>query len=123
MTIKQKLFVYEYLIDHNATQAAIRAGYSEKTAYSIGQRLLKNVEIRKCLRQHIDDVAERSGITLNDIVTELKKVGFADVIQVNANEKTKALMSIAHLLGLDEKATTEELEDMSDAEREVFGDG
>tara|TARA_R110000851_G_scaffold5398_2_gene22376 strand:- start:3686 stop:4171 length:486 start_codon:yes stop_codon:yes gene_type:complete len=44
---KQKRFVIEYLIDLNATQAAIRAGYSVKTAYSQGQRLLKNVEIAR----------------------------------------------------------------------------
>ena len=44
MTAKQKRFCNEYLIDCNATQAAIRAGYSAKTAYSVGQRLLKNVE-------------------------------------------------------------------------------
>ena len=41
---KQRAFCIEYIKDHNATQAAIRAGYSEKTAYSQGQRLLKNVE-------------------------------------------------------------------------------
>ena len=46
MTEKQKRFCEEYLIDLNATQAALRAGYSEKTAYSIGQRLLKNVEVQ-----------------------------------------------------------------------------
>ena len=40
---KQKMFCEEYIIDLNATQSAIRAGYSEKTAYSIGQRLLKKV--------------------------------------------------------------------------------
>ena len=45
VTPKQKRFCDEYLIDTNATQAAIRAGYSEKTAYSIGQRLLKDVEV------------------------------------------------------------------------------
>lgn len=42
MTTKQKRFCQEYLIDLNTTQAAIRAGYSEKTAYSMGQQLLKN---------------------------------------------------------------------------------
>ena len=42
---KQRRFAEEYCIDFNATQAAIRAGYSEKTAYSQGSRLLKNVEI------------------------------------------------------------------------------
>ena len=40
LTDKQKQFVEEYLVDLNATQAAIRAGYSEQTGYSIGQRLL-----------------------------------------------------------------------------------
>lgn len=43
MTEKQKLFCEEYLIDLNATQAALRAGYSEKTAYSIGNENLKNL--------------------------------------------------------------------------------
>ena len=47
MTDKQKKFVLEYMIDMNATQAAIRSGYSLRTAYSHGQRLLKNVEIQK----------------------------------------------------------------------------
>lgn len=46
LTKKQKRFADEYLIDCNATQAAIRTGYSEKTAYSQGQRMLKNVEVR-----------------------------------------------------------------------------
>ena len=45
-------FVDEYLVDLNATQAAIRAGYSEKTAYSIGQRLLKNVEVQNDCQSH-----------------------------------------------------------------------
>lgn len=48
---KQKLFYKEYLIDSNATQAAIRAGYSKKTAYSQGQRLLKHVEGQKYLQE------------------------------------------------------------------------
>ena len=49
MTPKQALFIQEYLIDLNATRAAIAAGYSPKTAYSIGQRLLKHVEIQGAL--------------------------------------------------------------------------
>ena len=46
MTKTQKRFADEYLIDTNATQAAIRAGYSKKSAYSQGQRLLKNDEVK-----------------------------------------------------------------------------
>ena len=45
LTVKQRQFVLEYLIDLNATQAAAFAGYGAKTAYSAGQRLLKNVDI------------------------------------------------------------------------------
>jgi phage terminase small subunit len=45
MTAKQSAFVGEYLVDLNASQAAIRAGYSEKTAYSIGQENLRKPEI------------------------------------------------------------------------------
>lgn len=48
---KQKLFYKEYLVDSNATQAAIRAGYSKKTAYSQGQRLLKHVEGQNYLKE------------------------------------------------------------------------
>lgn len=48
---KQKQFYKEYIVDANATQSAIRAGYSEKTAYSQGQRLLKNVEGQKYLEE------------------------------------------------------------------------
>lgn len=49
MTGKQQIFIFEYLKDCNATQAAIRAGYSSRTAYSIGQRLLKNVEVSQAI--------------------------------------------------------------------------
>lgn len=55
MNAKQRKFADEYLIDCNATQAAIRAGYNEKTAYSQGQRLLKNVEVKA----YIDEQLER----------------------------------------------------------------
>ena len=48
---KQKLFYKEYLVDSNATQAAKRAGYSEKTAYSQGQRLLKHVEGQSYMKE------------------------------------------------------------------------
>lgn len=51
LTEKQMLFYKEYLVDSNATQAAIRAGYSKKTAYSQGQRLLKNVEGIKYMKE------------------------------------------------------------------------
>lgn len=55
MNARQKRFCDEYLIDCNATQAAIRAGYSPKTAKQIGQRMLTNVD----LKAYIDEQLER----------------------------------------------------------------
>ena len=52
MNVRQQKFCDYYLQSGNATEAAIKAGYSKKTAYSIGQRLLKNVEIEKYLSEH-----------------------------------------------------------------------
>jgi phage terminase small subunit len=59
LTPKQRLFVVEYLKDLNATQAAVRAGYSEKTARSQGQRLLTNVDIAAAIKKAIDERAEK----------------------------------------------------------------
>lgn len=63
LTEKQMLFFKEYIVDSNATQAAIRAGYSKKTAYSQGQRLLKNVEGQKYMRELM---AEREATLIAD---------------------------------------------------------
>ncbi len=54
MNSKQKKFADEYLVDCNATQAAIRAGYSEKTARSIGQRMLTNVDIKSYIEEELE---------------------------------------------------------------------
>ena len=55
MTEKQKLFCEEYLIDLNATQASLRAGYSEKTAYSIGNENLKKPEIQEYIQKRLKE--------------------------------------------------------------------
>lgn len=71
LTDKQKRFVEEYLIDLNATQAAIRAGYSEQTAYSIGQRLLKKVEVQEAIQQAQNKRSERTQITQDEVIRRL----------------------------------------------------
>lgn len=67
MNNRQQLFCEEYLKDMNATQAAIRAGYSEKTAYSQGQRLLKNVEIKNRLKEIREKIQDENIATIKDI--------------------------------------------------------
>lgn len=76
---KQAKFVSEYLVDLNATQAAVRAGYSGKTAYSQGQRLLKHVEVAASVSKAQASRAERTEITADRVLAELAKIGFADV--------------------------------------------
>ena len=65
---KQELFVKEYLIDFNATQAALRAGYSPKTAYSQGPRLLDNVEIQREIEKGKQKTLKKLEITREDIL-------------------------------------------------------
>lgn len=71
LTDKQKRFVEEYLVDLNATQTAIRAGYSEQTAYSIGQRLLKKVEVQEAIQQAQNKRSERTQITQDEVIRRL----------------------------------------------------
>ena len=75
---RQQKFVSEYLVDLNATQAAIRAGYSKKTAYSLGQRLLKKVEIQAAIEEARADQQKRTEITQDMVLAELAKVAFAN---------------------------------------------
>ena len=72
MTPKQQRFVSEYLIDLNATQAAIRAGYSEKTAYSIGQENLKKPEVAKAVIAAQAERFERTEITQDYVLTTIR---------------------------------------------------
>lgn len=74
MTPKQQRFVDEYLIDLNATQAAKRAGYSEKTAHSQGERLLRNVEIAQALNAAQSARSERTKITADYVLLGLQEV-------------------------------------------------
>lgn len=68
---KQRRFVEEYLIDLNATQAAIRAGYSAKTAYSQGQRLLKHVEIQQAITEGQAQRSERVKIDQDYVLSSI----------------------------------------------------
>lgn len=79
LTSKQLLFVQEYLIDLNATQAAIRAGYSEDTAGQIGYENLKKPEIEAAISAAMKEREERTKITQDMVVKELAKIGFADI--------------------------------------------
>jgi phage terminase small subunit len=79
LTPKQAQFVAEYLIDLNATQAAIRSGYSEKTANEQGSRLLAKVKVAEAIADAQGKRSERTEITQDRVVAELAKLGFYDI--------------------------------------------
>lgn len=82
MTKKQKLFIEEYLIDLNATQAAIRAGYSPDTAYSIGQENLKKPEIKARIDKAMAERSRRTGVSADRVIMELAKIAFVNATSV-----------------------------------------
>lgn len=79
LTPRQARFVEEYLIDLNATQAAIRAGYSEKTAEAQASRLLTKVKVASAVALAQARRSERTEITQDSVLRELALLGFADM--------------------------------------------
>ena len=107
MTDKQKKFCDEYLIDLNATQAAIRAGYSEKTANRIASENLSKLDIQEYIQKRQKEGQECAEITRSDIIDQLKSIGFVDLDadNIKATDKIKALELMARMLGLDKPET------------------
>lgn len=79
---KQEQFVQEYMIDLNATQAAIRAGYSKRTAYSQGQRLLKHVEVQRRLQAEQAKRAERVQVDQEYVLRRLVEIDQMDALDI-----------------------------------------
>lgn len=128
LTAKQERFVQEYLVDLNATQAAIRAGYSEKNADKIGPELLGKTRVSEAIQAAIRKRAERVEITQDMVTEELKKIGFAKAAdytdaELKYSNKIKALELLGKHLGMFEKRDSFDIEDVDDARGEVFGDG
>lgn len=82
LTPKQQRFVEEYLLDLNATQAAIRAGYSKKTADQQASRLLANVKVAKAIAQRRQKLTQKLEITQERVLREYAKLAFSDIRQV-----------------------------------------
>ena len=76
---RQRFFCNEYLIDLNATQAAIRAGYSERTASEQATRLLGKVIIQNYISERQLAMQKRTEVTADKVIAELAKIGFANI--------------------------------------------
>lgn len=82
LTKKQKHFVEEYLIDLNATQAAIRAGYSPDTAKAIGCENLTKPNIKEYIDKAIAERSKRTGINQDRVIRELARIAFVNAAKV-----------------------------------------
>jgi phage terminase small subunit len=79
LNLQQRLFVAEYLVDLNGTQAAIRAGYSAKTANEQAARLLAKASIKEAVEAKRVLLVKRTDVTAERIIGELAKLGFANM--------------------------------------------
>ena len=105
LTVKQERFVEEYLVDLNATQAAIRAGYSSKTAEQMGYQLLQKTSVQKALQEAIEERSKRTGITQEKVIEEIGKIAFAEAhdysdTDLKYSNKLKALELLGKHLGM-----------------------
>ena len=105
LTPKQRLFVQEYLIDLNATQAALRAGYSVNNSHKIGSQLLDNPRIKQAIELAMYERELRTKVTQDRVIQELAKIAFINPTDVvdsydaslhngAAREDTAAISSI-----------------------------
>lgn len=128
LTDKQKRFISEYLVDLNATQAAIRAGYSAKTAQAIGTENLSKPLIQAALQDAMEKRARRTEITQDRVLLELARIGFCDPrklfdddgnpLSVSAiDDDTAATISL-----LDVDVTTDEYGTVTRSKRYRFND-
>jgi phage terminase small subunit len=79
LTARERRFVEEFLIDFNGTQAAIRAGYSKRSATPQASRLLSRGAVAEALRRHLDTLTRTAGVTSERVIGELAHVAFGDI--------------------------------------------
>jgi hypothetical protein len=83
LTARQRRIVEEYLIDLNATQAAIRAGYSRQTARSIGSENLTKPDIRAAVERGMLELGGRAQIAADQVLKEVALIAFSDILDID----------------------------------------
>nr|DAM24316.1 MAG TPA: Terminase small subunit [Caudoviricetes sp.]DAZ68161.1 MAG TPA: Terminase small subunit [Caudoviricetes sp.] len=124
LTAKQKKFVEEYLIDLNATQAAIRAGYSPNTAQEQSSRLLSNVMVKNEIDKAMAERSRRTGINQDRVLRELAKIAFVnpnDVINFrDATVKMTSEENLAAIASIKVKKIPGEYGDATEREVKLY---
>jgi phage terminase small subunit len=114
LKLKQILFCAEYSKDFNATQAAIRAGYSRKTAESQGCRLLTNVKIKAEIAKIIGRAVEKAEISLSWVLNELKVIASANMSNFATWSEDKATLRPSDQLSADLLSAVESVGETQD---------
>ena len=112
LTERQRRFVEEYLVDANAAQAAVRAGFSKKECGSAGGRLLRHLGVKEAVRKAMAERSERLRITADQVLREYARIAFADIRKF-AGRGTAGLKDVAELSD-EEAAAVVELSGPSD---------
>ncbi len=110
LTPRQQRFCQEYAIDLNATAAARRAGYSEKTAEQQGSRLFRNVQVKARIAELQDEVAERNKLSVDGVVSKLADLRDAAIAAGQMGPAVRAQELIGRTIGafVDRQLTGEE---------------
>ena len=101
LTPKQAAFVREYMIDLNATQAAIRAGYKEKNAYQVGSENLRKPQIQAAIQEARKDIEERCEVSVDWVLGQIACIAQDEDARIA--DRLKALELLGKHLGLWEK--------------------
>ena len=119
LTEKQELFCQEYLVDLNASKAAVRAGYSENTAYAIGWENLRKPQIAARIKALRAETADRLCLTRERIVQEYARIAFFDIRKIHTADG--AIMPVASF-GDDEAAAVAGIEVYEEKVKDDAGD-
>jgi phage terminase small subunit len=106
---KQQRFVSEYLIDMNAKQAAIRAGYSAKTAEVQGSRLLRNVQVKGAIDSGNEVALGNLGVTAERVLRELALMGFSNMMDFVTPRKDGSIVTDFSKMTRDQAAAIQEV--------------
>ena len=122
LTAKQAAFVREYLVDFNATQSAIRAGYSKRTAGALGHENLNKPEIRTAIVSAIDDRASRTELTQDEVIEGLRREASFEGDGASHGARVSALSWLGRHLAMftDRVSVLQKLEHMSSKELEAL---
>lgn len=101
LSAKQQRFVSEFVVDWNATQAAVRSGYSPKTAEQQGCRLLRNVQVVETIKAVLEEGRQRNNVSVDSLTDELEEARKRAMEEGQLSVAVSAVMGKAKLHGLE----------------------